>query len=432
MNDISLDYVDFFNKERINRFVSKFSFPRLAGTEGEKEAVELVSENFNKIGFNKNQIIKEKFEFSDFYSTTLIKIIAAISLNALLVFVLVMYLYYVYTFIIIGVMAVFIFLIGKGLKHPEKKGFWGEYFGKTHEATNVFVKIPAKRLNEKEAGNIIVSAHLDSKSQSFKTYWRVLVYRIWLFCGLILGASYFYLLVEYIGFKIINPSIVEIFNLEINVVRLCVIVLTAIISSSNIMLMFLNTYNNSPGALDNASGMAIVFELSNYFKKRDQLDNFNVWFCQFSAEELGTMGSRNFVNNHENQFVKNKTFQINFDMVSAANRKKNQAEYLKSYGVLPRKKISPLLSTYFEEAAKKEKIKIHGFHLSTGAHLDSVPFHLRGFDAIDITTRAGAILSHSKLDAPDKVDARVLIESCKIALQVMGNLDKDYKTLCEI
>ncbi len=51
MKDTSLDYIDFFNEERINCFISKFSFPRLAGTEGEKEAVELVSENFNKIGY---------------------------------------------------------------------------------------------------------------------------------------------------------------------------------------------------------------------------------------------------------------------------------------------------------------------------------------------------------------------------------------------
>ena len=42
---------------------------------------------------------------------------------------------------------------------------------------------------------------------------------------------------------------------------------TIIISFMNLFLMNLNTHNKSPGALDNASGMALVFELGSYFQK---------------------------------------------------------------------------------------------------------------------------------------------------------------------
>ena len=96
--------------------------------------------------------------------------------------------------------------------------------------------------------------------------------------------------------------------------------------------------------------MAVVFELSRYIQE-SPLENFNIWFCQFSAEELGTMGSRIFVNNHEANFVKGRVFQINIDMLSCACAPRNQIEYLKSFGVLPRKKIAPLLSKYLEKAA---------------------------------------------------------------------------------
>ena len=207
-------------------------------------------------------------------------------------------------------------------------------------------------------------------------------------------------------------------------------VFTILISMSNIFLLFMNTHNDSPGALDNASGMAIVFELSKKFKEKP-LKNFNLWFCQFSAEELGTMGSRVFVNKHEKQFIKGRTFHINLDMISCAGNSKNRVEYLESYGILPRKKIAPLLCKYLDEAAVEEDIMISGFHLSTGAHTDSVPFHLRGYDSVDIVTRVAGKYTHNKIDTPDKVDPKVLLEASLIIRKSILMLDNDYEILCE-
>jgi Zn-dependent M28 family amino/carboxypeptidase len=177
--------------------------------------------------------------------------------------------------------------------------------------------------------------------------------------------------------------------------------------------------------------MSIVFDLSSYFKK-NPLNNFNLWFLIFSAEELGTMGARNFVNKYENQFVKGRVFQINLDMISSATHKpsKNRIEYLKSYGIFPRKKIAPLLSKYLDKAASEENVPIHGFHLTVGAHTDSVPFHLRGFSAVDITTKVAAIWAHNKEDTPDKVDPRVLKKACIIVRKTVLTLDDDYDALC--
>ncbi len=410
-----------YSKDRIYKNVQKFSFPRLAGTDGEKEAVKLTINTFKEIGYTENEIKKEKFEFSDFYSTTLVKFIGIISLNALLVFVLAIYLNILFTFFIIGLMTLIVFLIIRGLKHPEEKGFWGEYFGNTIQATNVFVKLPAKSLPIEKAGNIIISAHLDSKSQTFKTAWRIISYRIWLFCGIILGGFYIASLLCYYCILELNYLILQI----------GIWILTGLISFSNLLLIFLNTQNKSPGALDNASGMSIVFELSRFFKD-NILENFNIWFCQFSAEELGTMGSRFFVNNHEDQFVKGKIFQLNFDMVSAAKSKRgNRVEYLKSYGFIPRKKVAPILSKYLENAASEENVELHGFHITTGAHTDSVPFHLRDYSAIDITTKLAALYTHSAIDTTDKVDSQVLVEACIIARRVILMLDEDYKILSE-
>lgn len=409
-----------FNVDRIYNFVKDFSFPRLAGTSGEKKAVDLTIKTFKDIGYDDRIIQKEPFQFSDFYSTTLINLIMVINLTFSLFILMFTYINLYITIIISGIMAIVVFLIIKGLKHPENPGFWGEYYGKTISATNVFIKLPAKKLTEDQAGDIIISAHLDSKSQTLKTYWRVFFYRIWLYGGIFLGLFFILLFIR-------TYTIIKI---NLLVVGSGIWAFTILISISNIFLIFLNTHNNSPGALDDASGMAVVFEISRYLKE-NPLDNFNTWFCQFSAEELGTMGSRVFVNNHEGEFVKGRVFQINLDMISCSCEQKNQVEYLKSYGVLPRKKIAPLLSKYLDTAAKEENVNIKGFHLSTGAHTDSVPFHLRGFDSIDIVTRAGSKYSHNKIDTPDKVDPKILKETCKIIKNVLLSLDRDYEVLCK-
>ncbi|TFG04715.1 MAG: M28 family peptidase [Promethearchaeota archaeon] len=422
-----------FDENRISNYVKKFSFPRLCGTDGESRAVELTYNTFKEIGFNENEIQREHFEFSDFYSTTLIQLIGTISLTCILILLLTLYINPYVTIFLIAGMAFIVTFILRSLKHPEYMGFWAKYYGDTIEATNIIIKVPAKDLPEEKAGDVIISAHLDSKSQSYRTVWRIIIYRMWLFGGITFGALYLIVLI----YRLLPPSITtyfansNIFNEIFQIMNMIIIISAILVSLSNAFLIFLTTKNKSPGALDNASGMAVVFELSSFFKKHP-LGNFNLWFCQFSAEELGTMGSRIFVNNHEDEFEKEKVFQINLDMVSSARQeKKNQIEYLKSYGMMPPRKIAPMLSEYLDKASKEENISVVGFHLTTGAHTDSVPFHLRGYHAVDLTTRAAAIYTHSKNDTPDKVDPKVLRDTCLIVKKVIEMLDKDYKNFNE-
>ena len=142
--------------ENLSNYVKKFSFPRLAGTEGEQKAVQQTIETFKKIGFESNQIQKNPFEFSDFYSTTMIKLIMVITLTFSLFLLMFIYVNFTIAMLIVGLMTIVVLLIIKSLKHPEKPGFWVEYYGKTRGATNIFVKIPATNLREEDAVNIII------------------------------------------------------------------------------------------------------------------------------------------------------------------------------------------------------------------------------------------------------------------------------------
>ncbi|MFX1274760.1 MAG: M28 family metallopeptidase [Promethearchaeota archaeon] len=405
-------------KERLYNFVKKFSFPRLAGTFGEKEAVDLTFDTFKSIGYDKEEIIRQSFNFSTFYSEVFIKIIIIMNIISIAILLLIKYILPFFTIIFIGIILLIFISMNKVFKHPELKGFWENNFGKTFSATNVFTKVCASALPTKIAGDIIVSAHLDSKSQTYVTFWRVKFFKIWLYGEISLVFFYLIYLIDY-------HQLVTVFWPLIYFIEFGIIITTGLVITSNIFLLFLKIENKSPGALDNATGMAIVFELSSLFRV-NPLKNFNIWFCQFSAEEIGTMGSRNFIDTYTKNFNKKKKFLINFDMISAKNEKNNCLEFIESYGMFPRKKISPLLSNFIEKAVNKMNLTIKKIHVSIGAHTDSIPFHLKDFDTVDFITKSAAKYAHSKKDTPDKVDYQILYETCKIIHRFILMLDKNY------
>ena len=403
----------FFKKERIFNHINDFAFPRLSGTEGEKRAVKLVKNTFKDIGFEDDQIMAQEFNFSTFYSEVLVKILAFL---CIVIFSLLLFIKYLYPFLtimtIIIVLIVFLSILG-ALKHPEYQGFWEDHFGKKLSSTNIFITLNAKSKAFENAGNIIISAHLDSKSQTFKTIWRVIFLTIWEIGLVVLPILYTFFLID-LYFHVIRPIILGI--------ELGIIFTTSIVIFSNFMILFNNTRNKSLGALDNASGMAIVFELSSFFKDNN-LNNYNLWFCQFSAEEIGTMGSRIFLDSFDDIFSKKNTYQINFDMISCKDEK--EVEYVKSYGFLPPKISSELLDSYIHKAANEENVPIKGFNGVSGAHTDSVPFHLRKFDSIDFATFNATKYAHSKEDTPDKVNKNVLYHACVLVARMLLDFDQN-------
>ncbi|MEJ2250461.1 MAG: M28 family peptidase, partial [Candidatus Lokiarchaeota archaeon] len=204
--------------------------------------------------------------------------------------------------------------------------------------------------------------------------------------------------------------------------EISLIITSSLIIFSIIMVMINETGNKSIGSLDNATGMALVFELSSFFKQ-NPLNNFNIWFCQFSAEEIGTMGSRFFVDAHKDMLIKDNVYQINFDMVSCKEHS-NEVEYVKSYGVFPKKESDPRIMSILEGYEKEEDFKIKGHILLSGAHTDSVPFHQLDIKAIDFTTPIAAKYSHSIMDTPDKVDIDVISDTFIIVKNLMKKLDE--------
>lgn len=402
-------------KTRLMDYIKNFSFPRLAGTEGEKKAVNLTIQTFKNLGYEENQIDIQNFQFSTFYSEDLIKIIGFMNIIIILTLLLVKYIYpFFVIFTIIIILSAFLSMV-KVLKHPELKGFWEKHIGKFITSTNVFIKLPAKNTTSEKVGNIIISAHLDSKSQTFKTEWRVLFFSIWELGIIILTILFTSFLID-LYFNIFKSILI--------VLEISIIITSSLIIISIIMIIIIKTDNNSYGALDNASGMALIFELSSYFKIRP-LINFNLWFCQFSAEEVGTMGSRVFLDKYKDYLIQRESFQINFDMISCKNHKK-KVEFIKSYGILPRKKSSSLLIAYINDITKEVDIEVEGHTLFSGAHTDSVPFHLLKLQTIDFATPLAAKYSHSIEDQPNRIEPQILLNTLTLVKKLVQKLDKHF------
>lgn len=70
------------------------------------------------------------------------------------------------------------------------------------------------------------------------------------------------------------------------------------------------------GALDNASGIAFVMELSRYISSLGKPDR-NILFIGFNAEEFGCLGAREFVKDYKDLLKDSKVF--NFDMIGTDN-----------------------------------------------------------------------------------------------------------------
>ncbi|MDF2881326.1 MAG: peptidase family protein [Clostridiaceae bacterium] len=70
------------------------------------------------------------------------------------------------------------------------------------------------------------------------------------------------------------------------------------------------------GALDNASGISFVMELSNYVKSLGKPER-DIIFVGFNAEEFGCLGSKEFVEKYKSDINGAKVF--NFDMIGSNN-----------------------------------------------------------------------------------------------------------------
>ncbi len=366
ITDVELDV------ENAYRITEKLAFPRLIGSEGEKKAIKIILEEFGKAGFN--PIHRDKFKTSFYIWIVLRYMFFPIGICLVLLALS----FYINTWLPIGVLLLNLYIAKKVLDLAtdcEIRYFKNEK--NNYETENIYSSVE----NNHSKAKVVFIAHWDTKSQTFPSHIRILIFIISVFGILIMLATFLILSI----IKLIVP-----FNsLVLNNILLSTCVVIAIISNLN---YFNRTGNKSPGAYDNAAAVGTIIELAKFYRNNPK-DNLDLIFLCTSSEELNLGGAKVFIQKYKNKFNKSSTYFINLDLIGG----NEMIRLITSYGI-PRKVSSQKLKALFFRSAQELKIDIKDIYVPTGAWSDYMPIVQEGFEACWISSQPGLKCVHTRKD----------------------------------
>lgn len=380
-------------KERIERNLKDFSFPRLSGTKFEKRAFNLLLGKIKELNLNPKV---QRFQFSTFYSRIYPKI--TFSLVFWIFFILFINIDFTLLMINLVVISAFYLPLFILTRNPEKIRI-----GKVLESQNVYVKLEPQgdNLSQKnKITNIFFMAHYDSKGQRFIARIRFLSILSW-------TISLITLAIILILRNAIFPQLFSIFSF-IGIIPLGINFLATLILVTN------TTNNRSKGVIDNASGVACVLELLSYFsKEKSFFNNIRLWFVFTGAEETGTMGVR-FLYKLIKDIDRETTIINNFESLGkkvgifiSKNNLENMPEYY----------------LFFERMAKKYGFRTWVSGITRGVHTDGIYLFQKGFNLYEHGSTEAGNYMHSKYDSIKNVDISKLKSTCEFVIELV----KDYK-----
>ena len=230
--------------------------------------------------------------------------------------------------------------------------------GTRYATTNLIATLPDK--DDLTLPHLYLMAHYDSKSQYMPLAIRI---------GLFVIAVPSSLLV----------ALLALLNLSLPIMT----VLGVIALLAGLPLLFLDVGNNSPGAIDNASGVGLVLHLAECLSQSsDWRDRLCMSIVFTSAEELSLMGAVAFMRAEEEHLQRESQaglYILNFDGVGVDGE-------LQWVGA-----ASTRLAELILQSSQELHLQIRRFRL-IGALFDHVPLARRGFDAVSLSqsvARAG-------------------------------------------
>jgi len=388
------------NVDNAYHITEKLAFPRLVGSVGEKKAIKIVIDEFKKAGYN--SVNQDSFQTS-LHTLIYIRYIFLVLGSGLILLAL---LFYLSPFLTLIVTVINIYLSSRALKvstSTEIKLSRNEKYNFNTE--NIHVNLKSRNSKIK----IAFIGHWDSKSQSFPTSTRIIVFLIF-----ILGSFILYLL--YIILSILKLVV----NLSIPFIPNILLDACLIIASIGALNYFNKTGNKSYGAFDNAAAVGTMLELARYYKNK-RPNNVDLTFLSPGSEELNLGGAIQFINKFKDQLNRNTTFFINLDFVGGSE----VVRLTSSYGI-PRRASSKKLNTLILESAKENEIKIKDIYSPTGVWSDFMPIVQEGFEACWLGSEPGLKFVHTKNDNMDLVSKEGINNILTLCVDVIKKLDNEF------
>ena len=367
---------------------------RLPGTPGEKKARDYIREAGDGIG-----VEMETEEFS--YSSMPLKFVLPLLFLLLAATCVLGSLTYLWGTALTAVPgAALLIMVYVGQRWPSGFERFGARGGRERSA-NIVGEVKAAE----PAGTVLLSAHYDSKSQLMPVVVRAGFYIFGFSSAVLLGAT-----LVVVG--IMDAAGVDVLG------DLPGFFVTLIPVFFLLMLVFNFTGNRSPGALDNASGEAVILEMARVLAKHPPR-HLDVRVVSFGCEEIGLCGSVCYLLEHEAELKARPFYMLNFDMPFSPG---GMIAINTGFEVPPRY-TSAHLNELARKAAEEMGFELRGIFLPVGAAADHMPWSKHGLEATGFVSAATHV--HRPTDSVDKINREALRRTGEIALAVVRALDQE-------
>jgi len=168
------------------------------------------------------------------------------------------------------------------------------------------------------------------------------------------------------------------------------------------------------GADDNASGVAGLLELAQYYAKNDVKEPYNLLFMAFGAEELGLQGSRHFLN-HPTLPLEKLDFMVCMDMIGRYNPDRGVG--IGGYGT------SDAWPTVFKGVTSD--IKFFTDRAGNGGS-DNAAFYAKQIPVLFFHT-GGHPDYHKPTDDPEKIDAQAEAKILRLEIDLLDKAMNEPK-----
>ena len=388
---------------KIFEIAQELSFPRMVGSKGEKDAQIYIFSKLKKMGFN--PAVKN---FN--YFNTLIFVEKYVSICSLLFFASQFFLILFNSFIITLIFSILLQILAI-LTAIILNNIHNFKFGKQFSSKNIIYEKKSIKHREFDAkmGFIIINANYDSIGRKIPGFIDSKLQKALL---IITGFSFIItVLTSIIGILKLHPNFVLIFKI-FTLIGLSVCCITSVI-------YFLNkTENISNGAVDNASGCAVLLNLIQRINEgKNDLIWMDLQFLFSGAKKIGAWGTNSFLNDNLENFSEYKDiYIIDIDKIGT------NIAIIEKYGLLRQKKIGSSLQKSIEHLAYREKIQVQKIHSNHSINKSFLPFIREGFEICSFTSPDETYL-YSAEDNIDKIDQNKLIDVSELIYNAILSLD---------
>jgi Zn-dependent M28 family amino/carboxypeptidase len=176
----------------------------------------------------------------------------------------------------------------------------------------------------------------------------------------------------------------------------------------------------TPGANDNASGVAVLLSLADSLVAHPLAPDTDVWLVATGCEEAGTVGMLRFLQQHGSELPKATTTFINIDNVGAGNITFTTAE-----GILLPLKTDPVLNEAaiaFAQNYPEYNVKGHGYHALTTDALIPLSKRRRAISIMAFDARGRLPNWHWHTDTIDNIDPETIIIARDLVAYVIRSI----------